>query len=144
VVWPQFLPALGLIPGRRIPQEAESAAFESRRREAEEQAEAKTAKNRAKRQKKKERSKAKPTTSLDGVGGDGDSEGQKVAAVPIKKRRLVNGKELLFKRPGEDSDADEDDALAQHEEDDVPGFEQEPPETVVILEEPRIVIHEDD
>lgn len=76
-------------------------------REKEELANTKTEKNRAKRQKKKERSKMKSA-------GAAETEAYRETAasmeIPIKKRRLVNGKELLFKRPGEgiDSDSDEE------------------------------------
>ncbi|KAG6869131.1 hypothetical protein C0993_001696 [Termitomyces sp. T159_Od127] len=89
-----------------VQKESADAEFERKRREAEEAAEAKTAKNRAKRQKKKDRAKAK------GAGTQADTElsqGQDPQpTVPIKKRRLVNGKEMIFRQPGEESDDSED------------------------------------
>jgi len=124
-------------------QEAVSREFEERKRQREEEAEAKTAKNRAKRQKKKERAKgAKP------------AEGGKVAGTSeeqvLKKRRVVNGKELVFRKPGEESDEDGDKEDGSDQE---PGprpistaVEQElaSPPSVPIAETPTIMIHEDD
>jgi len=66
--------------------------------------------------------------------------------VPIKKRRLVSGKELVFRRPGEDSDTDEDGAGGADETalaEDEPGNELEDTNTPVV-DESRITIHEDD
>ncbi|TRM69868.1 hypothetical protein BD626DRAFT_422343 [Schizophyllum amplum] len=117
-------------------KETETAEFERKRKAIEEQAEAKTAKNRAKRQKKKER------TKKGGVGADGEGK----ADAPLKKRRLVNGQALVFKRPGEE-DSD-DDAM-----DDQPAPElalpeslpaEEVPEVPRVAEENRLTIHEDD
>lgn len=93
-------------------QETEGAEFEMRRREAEETANAKTAKNRAKRLKKKERSKAKsgsaePSASMSRADGEPQSTDS-----PLKKRRLVNGTELVFKRPAADESGDEDEDSA--------------------------------
>ncbi|KAF9820312.1 hypothetical protein IEO21_01526 [Rhodonia placenta] len=125
-------------------QEAVMGEFERKRKEREEQAEAKTAKNRAKRQKKKVRGKGKGPEK-DGGQGAGSSAG--APDVPLKKRRLVNGKELVFKRPGEDSDDDEDD------EDVGPGPAESDgrndtsaldPTPVRIIDTPRIIIHEED
>ncbi|KAK7057133.1 DUF1168-domain-containing protein [Favolaschia claudopus] len=122
-------------------QEAETAAYERKRREAEELADSKTAKNRAKRQKKKERSKGKGAgpASSNGKGDTGTVD------APIKKRRLVNGQELVFRKPGEESDSEGD------EEETVgppppptttdPEVQDEEPR---ISETPRITIHEDD
>ncbi|TFK54426.1 DUF1168-domain-containing protein, partial [Heliocybe sulcata] len=90
-------------------KEAEVAEFERKKREWEEQAEAKTAKNRAKRQKKKEKAKTvKQDTQKDesqGIARSREDDG--VPSAPLKKRRLVSGKELLFRRPGEDSEDEE-------------------------------------
>jgi hypothetical protein len=71
-------------------QESDQLEFEQRKQEREQTLDAKTAKNRAKRQKKKEKAKAasKETPKADGQQDDG----------PIKKRRLVNGEELVFKK----------------------------------------------
>ncbi|KIM40088.1 hypothetical protein M413DRAFT_28620 [Hebeloma cylindrosporum] len=85
-------------------KETEDMEFERKRREKEESANIKTDKNRAKRQKKKERSKMKSAGAV-----DDDASREKAGTstdIPIKKRRLVNGKELVFKRPGEEIDSD--------------------------------------
>ncbi|KAK2463242.1 hypothetical protein APHAL10511_004897 [Amanita phalloides] len=111
-------------------QETVTAEFERKRKEAEEQADAKTAKNRAKRQKKKERAKAKGN-------GDGDVKeaAEKTLDAPIKKRRLVSGRELVFHLPGEEE----------------PMTGPEPPDNVEEItnapqqiEVSKVVIHEDD
>lgn len=124
-------------------QEADAAEFERRRKDAEEQAGAKTAKNRAKRQKKKDRSKGKGENVTESRGPAGSLD---VPDAPIKKRRLVNGKELVFRRPGEDSDEEE-----EGDGPNLPGYAQEdatPSPSVVemprVLDERRITIHEDD
>ena len=75
-------------------------------------AEAKTAKNRAKRQKKKERAKEKgkgADAGASGAGGGGSERDGAAVDIPLKKRRLVNGQELVFKRPGEDESDEEGD-----------------------------------
>ncbi|KAG5735122.1 PRKR-interacting protein 1 like protein [Termitomyces sp. T112] len=103
-------------------KEIAEAEFERKRREAEEAAEAKTAKNRAKRQKKKDRAKAKGTGTQDDKE---PSQGQDAhARVPIKKRRLVNGKEMIFRQPGEESDDSEANVP--------PDMSQEPVEDTII------------
>ena len=112
--------------------------FEERKRQREEEAESKTAKNRAKRQKKKERAKGvKPADGGGKVAGASEEHS-------MKKRRVVNGKGLVFRKPGEESDeeSDEEDPGPQ------PGratAAQEPasPPGVPIAETPTIVIHED-
>jgi len=112
--------------------------FEERKRQREEEAEAKTAKNRAKRQKKKARAKGmKPAEG--GGKATGASEEQS-----LKKLRVVNGKELVFRKPGEESDeeSDEEDPGPQ------PGRataaqEVVSPPSVPIAETPTITIHED-
>ncbi|TCD69816.1 hypothetical protein EIP91_006129 [Steccherinum ochraceum] len=120
-------------------KEADELEFEQKKREREEQAEAKTAKNRAKRQKKKDKAKGKAEEKKEGgANTSGDA--------PLKKRRLVNGQELVFKRRGADSD-DEDD------EDEGPGPSL-PPTSILdavdaiqvapVIDTPRITIHEDD
>ncbi|KAJ6593955.1 hypothetical protein B0H19DRAFT_1205356 [Mycena capillaripes] len=116
----------------------EEAAFERKRREAEELSESKTAKNRAKRQKKKERSKTKSSAPENGQGG-----GAKDA--PIKKRRLVNGQELVFRKPGEESDSENEEAVGPQAVPLTDTTESETPsELPQILDAPRIIIHEDD
>lgn len=122
-------------------QETEEAEFERKRRLAEELAEAKTAKNRAKRQKKKERAKVTGSES-----GQTTADGKEA---PIKKRRLVNGKELVFRKPGEDSgDEDSEDEAGPKPVIEVrttaDGNSDGPSETPRVLDTPRITIHEDD
>lgn len=120
-------------------QESETAEFEKKRHEWEEQAEAKTAKNRAKRQKKKERAKGK--------GGESEpkkrDDSSQVAEAPLKKRRLVNGQELVFRRPGEDSDEDDEGDVGP-----TPSARQEDalPEQPIapVVDAQRIIIHEED
>ncbi|KAF7315622.1 hypothetical protein MIND_00077600 [Mycena indigotica] len=115
-------------------KETDTAEFERKRKEAEALAESKTAKNRAKRQKKKERAK-----------GKGESNNNKsTSEAPLKKRRLVNGQELVFRKPGEGSDSEGDEEVG-------PQAPVEEKETVAPLEgpeivdtAPRIVFHDDD
>lgn len=71
----------------------------------------------------------------------GQPSGASEEQVP-KKRRVVNGKELVFRKPGEESDeSDEEDPGPQ------PGRataqELASPFNVPIVETPTIVIHED-
>lgn len=111
-------------------------------------ADAKTSKNRAKRQKKRERAKKGPGEVESGPQTASGIKSDK-AEVPIKKRRLVNGKELVFRRPGEDSD-DEDDGngrvppqrMLDSKQDEKE--EEEPTPLPAVLDTPRIMIHEDD
>ncbi|KAJ7924868.1 DUF1168-domain-containing protein [Mycena leptocephala] len=120
-------------------KEVEEAAFERKRREAEELAESKTAKNRAKRQKKKERSKTKGSAPENGQGDGG---------APIKKRRLVNGQELVFRKPGEESDGEDEEEEVGPQ---VPALgassttveSETVAEVPQILDAPRITIHDD-
>ncbi|KAJ7783235.1 hypothetical protein B0H16DRAFT_1496051 [Mycena metata] len=120
-------------------KEADEAAFERKRREAEEQAESKTAKNRAKRHKKKERSKTK------GSAAEGQGDGGARDA-PIKKRRLVNGQELVFRKPGEESDSEDEDEAVGPQAPTVPDIAELeiPADMPPVLDTPRITIHEDD
>ncbi|KAL7281466.1 hypothetical protein ACG7TL_004781 [Trametes sanguinea] len=130
-------------------QEAIEAEFERRKREREEQAEAKTAKNRAKRQKKKERAKGKAGDhkQQDGAGAGSEASGDR-ADVPLKKRRLVSGRELVFRRPGEeDSDEEDDDEVGPmpqetNESTNAPSTSDAPP--VPVVDAPRITIIEED
>ncbi|KAF9268945.1 DUF1168-domain-containing protein [Marasmius fiardii PR-910] len=95
-------------------KETETAEFERRRKEAEAVAEAKTARNRAKRQKKKERSKNKPSEPKAAEGGKVEDVAGSEA--PLKKRRLISGKELIFKRQdgGDEDSEDENEPQAEH------------------------------
>lgn len=75
--------------------------------------------------------------------GGGQVAGASEEQAP-KKRRMVNGKEIVFRKPGEESDGESD------EEDLGPQLgrgsaaqELASPPTVPIAETPTIVIHED-
>lgn len=124
-------------------QETETEAFERKKREREEQAEAKTSKNRAKRQKKKEKAKGKGPEKE----GAASASAVRDADVPLKKRRLVNGQELVFRKPGEDS---EDDEYQQQDIGPAPPIHHDSGENVSdeiavpIVDATRITIHEDD
>ncbi|KAI0665959.1 hypothetical protein C8Q78DRAFT_1083524 [Trametes maxima] len=127
-------------------KEAEEAEFERRKRERDEQADAKTAKNRAKRQKKKERAKGKAgdkDAGQDAPGAGSGASGDR-PDVPLKKRRLVNGKELVFRRPGEEgSDEDEEEVGPMPQAaGEAPAVSEESP--VPVVDAPRITIIEDD
>jgi hypothetical protein len=127
-----------------LAQEAREAEFNKKKEEWETQAGAKTAKNRAKRQKKKERAKAK--TSDKREDGSVDGPNADVSSAPLKKRRLVNGTEVVFRRPGEQED-DEDEEVGPQQED-TPESDHEQPDvpTVapVVAEAQKITIHDDD
>lgn len=72
--------------------------------------------------------------------GGGQAAGASEEQVP-KKRRMVNGKELVFRKPGEESDGESDEDPGPQ-----PGraiTSQELAPTVPIAETPTIVIHED-
>ncbi|TFK74990.1 DUF1168-domain-containing protein [Pluteus cervinus] len=103
-----------------VTKETTEAEFARKRREADEVADAKTAKNRAKRQKKKERAKNKSGGREGGNGSGGEGVAQVLPDAPIKKRRLINGKELVFRRPGQDDDdeGEEQDEQAPQSADD--------------------------
>lgn len=68
----------------------------------------------------------------------------------LKKRRVVNGKELVFRRPGEESDDDEgeEDGNNEDETGPQPPVEDGPEPTstlnVPVAKAPTIIIHEDD
>ena len=111
--------------------------FETKKREREQQAEAKTAKNRAKRQKKK----AKAKDAKEGDDADAHNDG------PIKKRRMVNGKELVFRR--RDDSSEDENENDETEEVTAPVRSQEEPAPSHPVAQPaadvaKIVFHEDD
>ena len=63
--------------------------------------------------------------------------------IPIKKRRLVNGQELVFRRPGEESDEeDRNDDVGPMPEFPAPQTQEEA-SSAAIAEGNRITIHED-
>jgi hypothetical protein len=64
----------------------------------------------------------------------------------LKKRRLINGKELVFKKPGEESDSGSDEDAPAYEvpKVQVPSGQPESLAPVSTIEEAKITIHEDD
>jgi hypothetical protein len=102
----------------------------------------KTAKNRAKRQKKKERTKAafSETAKAEGQAGDG----------PIKKRRLVNGKELVFKKRDDRPESENDEPAFSDEIGPALGEKasatdgEDGPSAVPASDVAKITVHEDD
>lgn len=129
-------------------QESLTAEFERKRREAQEAAEAKTAKNREKRQKKKERAKQGQGKSEEVSRTDGIS-GTSTTGVPLKKRRLVDGKELVFKKPGEGSGDEQDGDLQFYEASEEQASHNvlsipQTPTLLPVTEQVKITIHEDD
>ncbi|KAI0058074.1 DUF1168-domain-containing protein [Artomyces pyxidatus] len=131
--------------GDKSQKEQEELEFETRKRQREEEAEAKTSKNRAKRQKKKERSKAKDSkgdlAEVDATGKVNPPTSNSM----LKKKRLVNGKELVFKRPGEESEDEAEDSPAEEIGPQIPGDSSRADEPApVAVDFPKIIIHEDD
>ena len=64
--------------------------------------------------------------------------------MPVKKRRLVNGRELVFRLPGEESDEEDEEPITGPEP---LGAGDRTEETVAApqhIEVSRVVIHEDD
>ncbi|KIK81585.1 hypothetical protein PAXRUDRAFT_155776 [Paxillus rubicundulus Ve08.2h10] len=126
-------------------KEAETSEYERKRKEAEDLAEAKTAKNRAKRQKKKDRAKVKPSEK---AGADESREQGGTSEAPLKRRRLVNGKELVFRKQGEESDEEEDREPPLEEfrlaDDKESGLRITAEEVARIATGRRITFHEDD
>ncbi|EAU91800.1 hypothetical protein CC1G_04568 [Coprinopsis cinerea okayama7 len=126
-------------------KEAIAAEFERKRKEAEEAANAKTAKNRAKRQKKKERAKGAANKEKEASGsGDEAKAVDDGSSAPLKKRRLVNGKELVFKRPGEESGSEDEGEEVGPQAPPQPQVQEPEPAPIPIVETPRITIIEDD
>ncbi|KAF5354658.1 hypothetical protein D9756_005331 [Leucocoprinus leucothites] len=130
-------------------KEALTAEFERKRKEAEEATNAKTAKNRAKRQKKKERAKQGRGKSEEASRTDGAPGTSEAPDAPFKKRRLINGKELVFKRPGDESGSESDEGPQSHEaqKDSEPQIGLNIPQVptpLPVTEQVKITIHEDD
>ena len=117
----------------------EQAAFKARQDARDAVADAKTAKNRAKRQKRKAGRKGEG--GPDGNGVDGAHGGSKL------QKPDMNGARVVFKRPGEDSE-DEEDSDNGGVGPSVPmdGVREEPVEVVQpkAVEETKILIHDDD
>jgi len=129
-------------------QESLTAEFERKRKEAQDVAEAKTARNREKRHKKKERAKQSQGKSEEARRID-DTPGTSATGAPLKKRRLVSGKELVFRRPGEESGDEKDEDSQFHEvaEEQTSHNSLNIPQTpppLPVTEQVRIMIHEDD
>jgi hypothetical protein len=132
-------------------KEAVSREFEEKKRQREEETEAKTARNRARRQKKKERAKGPKSADHGGGGGGGGQATGASDEQVLKKRRVVSGKELVFRRPGEESDGEDGEEDGDNEDETGPqpaplDDEQEPTSTpnVPVAKAPTIMIHEDD
>jgi hypothetical protein len=74
--------------------------------------------------------------------------GQGDGGAPIKKRRLVNGQELVFRKPGEESDGEDEEEEVGPQ---VPALgassttveSETVAEVPQILDAPRITIHDD-
>lgn len=70
--------------------------------------------------------------------------------MPLKKRRVVNGQELVFRKRDEDSDGEGDQSGEEDNIGPVPPSQEDtssarPVETAVpVVEAQRIIIHEDD
>jgi hypothetical protein len=103
--------------------------------------EAKTAKNRAKRDKRKKGKK--------GITADGDASNAVVGPGGVK-RKLAGASGVVFKRPGEEAKDSEDEAEDSDKEEVGPtlpaaAVEAAPaPVTVPVIEESKILIHDDD
>ena len=125
-----------LSPGLTLLQEADQQEYEQRKQEREQVLEAKTAKNRAKRQKKKEKAKAaaNETPRADGKEDDG----------PVKKRRLVNGKELVFKKRDDRESDDEEIGPLPGEGTSMTNEEDDPSMLMPAPDVAKITVHEDD
>lgn len=70
------------------------------------------------------------------------------ADLPLKKRRLINGKELVFRRPGDSSDSDDLDADTETTRQPDNSLLQSSltlvKDTPAVLETSKIIIQEDD
>jgi hypothetical protein len=82
--------------------------------------------------------------------GTADTEAHRETAgtskeIPIKKRRLVNGEELIFKRPGEGIDGDSDEEIHSGRQiADTPQSTDLPFDAPPVLEPARITIVEEE
>lgn len=117
-------------------QESDQREFEQRKQEREQTLDAKTAKNRAKRQKKKEKVKAasKEAPKADGQQDDG----------PVKKRRLVNGKELVFKKRDDRESDDEEIGPTPNQRSSAANEEDGVSTALPASDVAKIIVHEDD
>ncbi|WWC95752.1 hypothetical protein V866_002618 [Kwoniella sp. B9012] len=121
--------------------EEEHAAFLARQAERDALADAKTAKNRAKRQKRKQGRKGES-------GGSATPDIPQQEGVGLGKRKLAGGASVKFKKPGEESESD--DQQEDGEEDEVgPKLTVPIPEILQVqdvpkVEEKRITIVDED
>ncbi|KAG8948505.1 hypothetical protein FRC04_009714 [Tulasnella sp. 424] len=122
-------------------KEAEQAEFERKKREREEEAEAKTAKNRAKRMKKKQKGKGKG--DQDGKAASSTQQSSDATGL-TKKRKLADGAAMTFRRPGEESDEDDDEDVGPNPESGVAADDAANPSEAPVVEEQKIFIHDDD
>lgn len=132
-------------------QEAADKEFAAKKRQWEEEADAKTSKNRAKRLKKKERSKVKASSNRDTDADEiKSSEANTQQGTPFKKRRMVNGAEVVFHKPREgEEDASSEDEMGPSPLPSTVSETQTPPSSVPdatqvpVIDAPKIVIHDD-
>ncbi|TDL24305.1 DUF1168-domain-containing protein [Rickenella mellea] len=132
-----------------VKEETATKEFEEKKRKWEEESEARTAKNRAKRLKKKEKEKGKGKEKADGSNGnapnDSTAPSSNATETPLKKRRLVNGAKIVFRKPGEDGESDaEEGESAANPAADVPESMVLPAPDLPVAETAKIIIHEDD
>lgn len=124
-------------------QEEEAAAFAARQKARQEAADAKTSKNRARRQKRKA-GKASgggsdaPGSGNEGTGKDGDES---------KRRKIGLGSndavgKMVFRRPGEESEVEGDEASANAESGPSRVAEPEVQNVPIVQDEGKIVIHD--
>jgi hypothetical protein len=102
----------------------------------------KTAKNRAKRQKKRDRAKGKRAASEHDI----PMATEPVTDLPLKKRRLINGKEIVFRRSGHSSDEDDsgqDEVGSQNWTDFPSGSLSVAEESQTLQPSRTIIIHDD-
>lgn len=93
-------------------QEQEAAEFAARQKARVEAAEAKTSKNRARRLKRKAGGKAGAAAGKDdaspGPAEDGDDSKRRKLGGGVGSSAAAGGKGIVFRRPGEESDGDEE------------------------------------
>ncbi|KAJ9112710.1 hypothetical protein QFC22_006212 [Naganishia vaughanmartiniae] len=128
--------------------EEEAAAFAARQQARLETADAKTSKNRARRQKRKAGKSGEKDTSPGPGSGMASAEGGDSS----KKRKLglgtnaASGKGMVFRRPGEESDDEQETQDAAKEEQVASGLDDEAelPAVPVAQEPGKIIIHDSD
>lgn len=126
-------------------QEEEAAAFAARQKARQEAADAKTSKNRARRQKRKAGGKANGGGS--DAQGSGNDEVSGKGGDDSKRRKIGLGSnaaagKMVFRRPGEESDVEEDDVGVNAESGPSHDAEAEIPSVPIVNDEGKIVIHD--